>query len=96
MQLKELERRHLLGVPFSVYQYVDVTFGDANVDAFIQHNLPASDPEKVRYEVVSADRAARVYHDQSATRRAWGTGYILLRCDVANAVVRLRLSLEPE
>jgi hypothetical protein len=96
VDIKELERRHLSGVPFSAYQYVDVTFGTAGVDTLVTHSLPVSDPEDVRYEVIKADRACRVYDDQSATRRAWGNGYLLLRCDVNDAVVRLRLSLEPQ
>jgi hypothetical protein len=96
VDIKELERRHLEGLPFSHHQYVDVVFGGtANLDTLIEHTLPTTDPEAVNYIIVRSDRAVVVYHDQSATRRPWGTGYIVLKANAASAQVRLLLTLEP-
>jgi hypothetical protein len=92
---EQLERRHLESVPFSRFQYVDVVFGDADTDVVVEHQLQTTDPEAVNYEVVRADRAGFVYHDQTASRRLWGTGFVLLRSSVADLSVRLRLTLEP-
>jgi hypothetical protein len=79
--------------PFTTFQYLTVTFDTANTDFSIPHNLRPSNSEDIDYEVVRKDRAADVYHDQTGTRRAWGTGFIVLRCSTANAVVDLRLSI---
>jgi hypothetical protein len=79
--------------PYSKFQYVTVTFGTANSDLDVPHDLNPNDPEGVDYEVVRADRACKVYDKQSGTRRAWASNYIVLRCDTAFAVVQLRLSL---
>ena len=92
---KTLEGRHQLSVPFSYFQYIDVTFGTANTDVLVEHLLLPTDPEDVNYEVVRADRATSIYHNQAAGRKPWGRGYVVLRSSVADAVVRLRLSLEP-
>lgn len=77
--------------PAVQWQEVDVTFGSANADYDIQHTLTPSDPENVRYLVVSADRATSLYHDQSGTRRSWVSGLITLRSSVASAAVKLLL-----
>ena len=90
----ELERLHYRSVPFSQFQAVDVTFGNADQDFVIEHQLRVDDAESVNYEVLRADRGCAIYHDQGSTRRAWGRGYIILRSTVANAKVRLRLSVE--
>ena len=80
--------------PFVAYQYVTVTFPSSpNTDYPIAHSLTPQSAEAVDYEVVRKDRAADVYHDQTGTRKAWGTGYIILRCNTASAVVDLRLSI---
>lgn len=91
----QLGGRVAKSVPFSQYQYVDVVFTTADSDTFIEHQLKTDDPEAIRYEVVSRDRAGDVYHDYSAARRAWKPGYLLLRCATAGARVRLRLFTEP-
>lgn len=95
MAISDQAKRHRVAVPFSHFQYLDVEFGDADVDTIVEHSLFTTDPEAVNYEVVRSDQACRVYHDSSATRKLWGQGYIILRSDTADAVVRLRLSLEP-
>lgn len=92
---KQVGERVARSVPFSQFQYVDVTFPTANADAYIEHSLQTDRPDEVRYEVVSRDRAGDVYHDFTSTRRAWKSGYIFLRCATAGARVRLRLFVEP-
>jgi hypothetical protein len=82
------------GLPFSAFTYIDVTFETANLDVQVDHTLRPITPEDINYQVVRADRACLIYHDQSATRRPWGRGYILLRSDTAGAKVRLLLSVE--
>ena len=79
------------GIPATSFEYVDVTFGSANVDHDILTALRPASPEDIAYLVVRADRATSLYHDQSGTRRPWGAGYLVLRSSVANAVVRLLL-----
>ncbi len=91
----QLRERVAKSVPFSQFQYVDVTFPSADADVFIEHSLKTSDPEAVRYEVVARDRAGDVYHDFTSSRRPWKAGYLLLRCETAGAKVRLRLFVEP-
>lgn len=81
-------------VPYSKFEYVTVTFpAVANTAIDVGHSLAPPDANNVDYEVVRADRACRVYDDQSGTRRTWQTNYIVLKCDTASAVVQLRLSL---
>lgn len=77
--------------PATDHQYLEVTFGAANTDFDIRHDLKPSNPENIHYIVVRADRATSLYHDQSGTRRAWKAGYIVLRSSVANAKVTLLL-----
>lgn len=78
--------------PHTGWQYVTVTFGGANSDYMIEHQLTPSNPEDIDYQVVRKDRACDVYHDQSGTRRDWASSYIVLRSTVANAVVDLLLT----
>ena len=89
------------GLPFAQYQYVDVTFNaTANVDTDIRHTLTTADPYAVRYLPINwqfgaAPAAAPgAYIDTSGSRKAWGAGYIVLRCNVAAAKARLLLFLE--
>ena len=82
--------------PFSQCAYVDVTFLGANLDMPVYHDLRAPTHESINYQVVRADRAVSVYHDASPTRSPWTAGVIVLRADVANAVVRLLLSIEQD
>lgn len=82
--------------PFSAFQYVTVTFnGTANVDTDIKHTLNVRNPEAVDYHVVRIDRAAKIYNDQSATRKAWQKGLIYLRSDTASAVATILLVVRP-
>lgn len=85
-------------VPYSRFEYVNVTFNaSANVDTDIPHSLSPSDPEIVRWEVVSLGHTAAagvIYKDTSATRKAWQTTHIYLRSTVASVTARLRLFLE--
>jgi hypothetical protein len=90
----QLGDRVARGVPFSSYEYVDVVFDGADEDTLVQHQLRLENPELVRYEVVSRDRAGDVYHDTSNTHRPWKDGYLFLRCETAGSRVRLRLSVE--
>jgi hypothetical protein len=73
-----------------------VRFALANVDTTIEHDLRPSDPETVMYQVMRADRACRIYDDQSGTRKPWAADYVILRSDVAGASVRLLLTRPPE
>lgn len=79
--------------PFASYQYVDVTFAGANTDYDVAHKLSPPTAESVDYQVVRKSQACDVYNDMTGTKRAWGTGYITLRCTVANAVVTLLLTV---
>lgn len=91
------EQRHRQGVPFSRYQYVDVTFQFANRDTVVDHTLDVSGaPEDVSYVVSRVDRATNIYDDQSSTRRAWTANSIVLRSSVAGAIVRLLLTVPTE
>ena len=82
-------------LPIAQYEYVDVTFGSANTDYDIRYtSLKPPNPQEVRYLVVSSDRACQVYEDLSGTRRAWASGFVILKCSTANAVVRLLLFVE--
>lgn len=89
-----LEERVARSVPFSSFQYIDVEFGTADEDVFIQHELTTDRPDEVRFEVVSIDKGGVVYRDSAASRRAWKAGYLFLRCSAADATARLRLFVE--
>jgi hypothetical protein len=90
-----VERGHLEQVsPITAFQILTVTFPSTpNLDHPIAHTLTPTNPELVDYEIIRKDRAGDVYHDQSGTRQAWGSGYVILRCNVASAVMDIRLSL---
>lgn len=79
--------------PYASYQELEVTFGSADTDMDIRHSLKTDRPDNIDYQVLRADRATSIYHDQSATRKVWGDGYIILRSSAANAVVRLLLTV---
>lgn len=81
------------GVPFSAFGYIQVIFPAANTDYDVIHNLLPPTFEDIDYQVVRKDRVCDVYNDTSGTRRAWGSGYITLRCDTAGAVVTLLLTI---
>ena|SRR5687767_15617880 len=82
------------------WEYVEVVFNSvANNDTIITHKLRPVDHEDVDFEVMgwefaSAPATAPVaYRDIGAARKAWGAGYIVLRCNVASARVTLRLTV---
>src|SRR5688572_13022210 len=86
--------------PFDQFEYVSVTFNSvANVDTDIQHSLNPPTPydidiTPVQWRFGAAPAAAPVaYIDISATRKAWGAGYIVLRCNVASAEATLLLTV---
>ena len=80
--------------PFAKFTFVDVTFGTVNTDYIVTHTLDTPDPEVIRWWAISNDTAGVVYRDASATKRAWGERYVVLRCSAANATVRLMLFVE--
>ena len=87
-------------VPFTQYQYLTVTFPStyvADADYHIPHTLSPADPDAVDYEVVRSSAACILYNDQSGTRQPWGSGYIILRSNLAAGgtayTVDLRLSV---
>lgn len=82
--------------PYSRFQYVTAVFDGANEELVIEHQLFPDDAEAVHYQVVTADRACRIYHDQSATRKRWPNGSVILKSDTALASVTLLLSLPTE
>lgn len=86
--------------PFDQFQYLDVTFNSvANGNTDIAHNLnPPTvddiDVQVVRWKFAAAPAAAPViYYDTSATRKAWGNGYLVVKCNVASAVATLLLTV---
>lgn len=85
-QLKE-------GAPHTAFQYVNVTFLGADTDYDVVHSLDPPTTEDIDYVVVRADRSTNIYHDYSGTRRAWGTGYIVVRSSAASAQVTLLLTI---
>jgi len=88
-----LERDIEEATPSARFQEILVTFGSADTDYDIAHTLRPADPENIRYQIVSADRATSIYHDQSGTRKPWSAGVIILRSSAASAVVRLLLTI---
>ena len=89
-------------LPVAQYEYVDVTFNAiANGNTDIRHSLSPAAPDEIDYIVVgwrfaSAPAAAPViYRATEGTRRAAGTGYIVLRCNVASASCTLLLTVRP-
>ena len=78
--------------PFIQYEFVEVTFGTANVDKDIRTSLRVADPDDLNYQLVRSDRATTLYHDQSSTRKVWQDGYVILRSSVASANCRILLT----
>jgi hypothetical protein len=98
--LRRLENDFLKSAPVTQYEYKTVTFNStANANTDIVHSLRPENPEDVDYQVVSWEftsapgTAPIVYKDTSASRRPWGDGYIVLKCNVASATATLLLSI---
>lgn len=84
----------LQGAAFGQYQRTNVTFPlSANVDLVIPHSLSVVNPESVEYIVLRRDRDGNIYNDQSVTRKAWGSGFIVLRSSVASLKASLLLTV---
>lgn len=85
----------LTGSPWAQYERVVVTFpATPDTDVVVPYaRLHPSNPEDVEYYVTKQDRAGFVYNDQSATRKAWQQGYVVLRSSVASLKATLLLSL---
>lgn len=101
-ELKALAQQMSKAVPSTQFEYVDVTFnGTSHGDTEIRHALSVKNPEEVRAIPVEWRcpslplESPFIYKDTSASRRPWGVGYIILRCNVASAQARLLLIVEP-
>lgn len=86
---------------FGGFQFKDVIFnGTAHADTEITHDLNAAVPEDVRAIPVSWEFLTLpvdppyIYRNAAANARPWGDGYIILRCNIASAVVRMLLTTE--
>ena len=91
-------------LPFGQYEYVDVTFGAANVETLVPYkDLKPENPELVRFwdiykgSVYSAgENPAHVYRSGDPARKAWTLGTLALCSSVASYTTRLLLFLERE
>lgn len=99
--LERLNQDFQRSTPQVGFEHVQVLFSStANQDTVISTTLRPDDPENILYKVVdvqflSAPAAAPcVYRDSSTTRRAWSTGFIILRCNVASVMCTLELSIK--
>lgn len=100
-RIKELELITKVRDAFGQFEFKDVVFNaTAGADTEISHSLDAADPEKVRFIPVMWEFLTLpadppyIYRSGAANRRPWGAGYIILRCNVASAVVRMLLHTE--
>lgn len=66
-------------------QYIDVYTPGADTEFIVPHGLGR---KPIGYDVVRLDKAAIVY-DSSAG--SWGNEVIYLKCNAANATIRLRI-----
>lgn len=91
-----MNRADVLGLlPFGKTQFVTVDFSATpDADTVVPHTLDVVDYDSIRYWVVNQNAAGSIYRDQSATRRAWGPNYLILRADVASLQARLLLFTE--
>jgi hypothetical protein len=89
--------------PVGRYEYVDITFGSANVDTAIPYTvLRPENPADIRFIDITpnsvyngaTDDVAKVYRSASPSRTAWTSQAIFLRSSVANYTTRLLLFLE--
>lgn len=87
--LRDFFRQFEESSPCTNFEYVEVTFGTANTDKDIRTSLRVAAQDDLSYLLVKSDRACVIYNDQSATRKVWQTGYVILRCDTANANCRI-------
>ena len=82
-------------IPSDTYQFVTVSFPTANTDVVIPTNLRPPNPEGIYYMPVDylgpPPSSPSIYRDVSVTRKAWGTGFIVLRCNTSPLNVVLLL-----
>jgi len=83
------------------WEHVEVTFpSTADMDLAIPTILRPENPEQIYWRIVdigflSAPAACpAIYRDTSKTRRAWYSGYIYLRCNVASVKCTLELFIK--
>ena len=88
----------ITGSPWAQYERVTVTFPSTpNTDLIVRFStLRPPDVNQVEYLVVNKDRGGSVYNDHSATRKAWGSGFIVLRSDTANMTATILLTVPRE
>ena len=86
---EQLERRASVGR----WQIVRASFGTANEDLIIRHQLQTPDPEQVAYQALNMTGPSNLYHDGSATRLAWGDGFVRLRSSVAPVIMDILLQV---
>ena len=96
--LQRLENDFETRTPYSQYEYQDITFpSTVDQDIIISTRLRPSDPEAIFYEIVDWKLLVTppvvpiIYRDISSTRKPWGSGYVVLRCNIASAMVKIRL-----
>lgn len=80
--------------PFASFVYVDAAFGSADTDLIIEHTMTVRDTDAIRWLIVKNDTKGVVYREAGTPPRAWGEGYVVLRCSEANANVRVLLFVE--
>jgi hypothetical protein len=90
--LADFFRQFQQSSPFTNYQYVEVTFGAADTDLDLRHGLRVALPDDIDYTLMRSDRSTNIYHDQSASRKVWGSNYVILRSSAANANCRILLT----
>jgi hypothetical protein len=76
-------------IPFGKCQFVSMTFGDADEDLAIRHQLPPGRYRDVAYLVVKKDRACDIYTGSKSPEPS----ALYLRSSVADATVTLLLFL---
>ena len=95
-QQKALNRERasrLKSTPFTMFQYVDVTFPSGGVDVDIPHTLTPAVPDTVRWIIVSINAPAVIYRDTSVNAKSWQETHIWLRANAA-CTTRLLLVIE--
>ena len=92
--LSDFFRQFEQATSFVRFEYVDVTFGSADTDRDIRTTLRPASPDDIDYLLVRSDRSTNIYNDQSATRRVWQPGYVVLRSSTASASCRILLTVK--
>lgn len=88
--------------PFAQYEYVSVTFNTtANADTDIRHSLKPPTAEDIDWQVMGLEFSTApatvpvIYRDASATRRPWGSNFLVLRSNVSGLTATLLLTVRP-